>query len=236
MAILAGLKLGDQGGKAAIELVQEWTKVPPGSEEIGPALATYQEWFKKTYPNEPAPELPKADAESVTFTTEQILSYIENDSRGRQGDVKHGREIYAKAQCIKCHKFGAEGQGIGPDLTTLRRRFQKKEIIEAVLYPSQIVSDQYRTVTVVTVDGLVQTGMLASQQGQDSVVLWLNNGERTEIKKEDIEEQKPSTVSLMPPALFKDLSLQDIADLFAFLETSKSNAEPGATAAAGGGN
>lgn len=232
LVILAGLKLGDQGGKAAVELVQEWTKVPPGTAEIGPALATYQEWFKKTYPNEPAPELPKADAESVTFNTDQILSYIENDARGRQGDIKHGREIYAKAQCIKCHKFGAEGQGIGPDLTTLRRRFQKKEIIEAVLYPSQIVSDQYRTVTVITVDGLVQTGMLASQQGQDSVVLWLNNGERTEIKKEDIDEQKPSTVSLMPPGLFKDLSLQDIADLFAYLETSKSNAEPGATAAA----
>ncbi len=127
LVILAGLKLGDQGGKAAVELVQEWTKVPPGTAEIGPALATYQEWFKKTYPNEPAPELPKADAESVTFNTDQILSYIENDARGRQGDIKHGREIYAKAQCIKCHKFGAEGQGIGPDLTTLRRRFRKRK-------------------------------------------------------------------------------------------------------------
>lgn len=236
LVILSGLKLGDAGGKAAVDLLHAWTKTPPSSGEIGPALAFYQEWFKKTYPNEPAPELPKADKETVTFTTEQILNYIENDSRGRQGDVKHGKEIYAKAQCLKCHKFGPEGNGIGPDLTTLRRRFQKKEIVEAVLYPSQIVSDQYRTVTVVTVDGLVQTGMLASQQGQDSVVLWLNNGERLEIPKSDVEEQKPSNVSLMPPGLFKDLSLQDIADLFAFLETSKSNTEPGqATAAAGGG-
>jgi hypothetical protein len=55
-----------------------------------------------------------------------------------------------------------------------------------------------------------------------------------EIPKEDIEEQKPSSVSLMPPGLFKDLSLQDIADLFAFLETSKANAEPGSATAAKG--
>ncbi|MBY0588109.1 HEAT repeat domain-containing protein [bacterium] len=230
LVILSGLKMGDEGGKAAVDLLQEWTKTPAGSNEVGPAIAFYQDWFRKTYPNEPAPDLPKADKETVTFTTEQILQYIENDSRGRMGDVKHGKEIYAKAQCLKCHKFGPEGNGIGPDLTTLRRRFQKKEIIEAVLYPSQIVSDQYRTVTVVTVDGLVQTGMLASQQGQESVVLWLNNGERLEIPKGDVEEQKPSNVSLMPPGLFKDLSLQDIADLFAFLETSKSNTEPGVPA------
>jgi putative heme-binding domain-containing protein len=228
-AIIAGLKLNENGGKIAVDLLEKWTEQKPPGSEILPNLAFYQEWFAKTYPNEPAPDLPKVDKTQVKFTVDEIMNYLETNPRGRSGDAVRGKEMYAKALCIKCHKFGQEGNGIGPDLTTLRRRFQKKEIVEAIVYPSQVVSDQYRTVTVVTADGLVQTGMLAPQQGQERVVLWLNNGDRMEIAKDDIEEQKPSSVSLMPPGLIKDLTLEDISDLFAYLETSKSNTEPGSS-------
>ena len=237
LAIISGLKLGEVGGKPALDLVKKYTEVEPKEDGVAKGLAFFQDWFAKKYPNEPKPELPKLAENDSKFTIEQILNYLDTNPRGQNGDVSRGKQIYAKALCIKCHKFGTEGQGIGPDLTTLRKRFQKKEIAEAVLFPSQVVSDQYRSVTVVTAEGLVQTGMLAAQQGQDAVVLWLNNGERLEIKKDDIDEQKPSNVSLMPPGLFKDLTLEEIADLFAYLETSKSNTEPApsSTAKAGGG-
>lgn len=234
--ILAGLKLQDAGGKIAVELLAEWTQQKPPSDEVSVALAFYQKWFHETYPNEPTAELPVVDKEKDKYTFEQLMDFLERDPRGRQGDVARGKSAYAKAQCNKCHKLGDDGQGIGPDLTTLRRRFQRKEIIEAIVHPSAVISDQYRTVTIATVDGLVQTGMLAAQEGQDKVVLWLNNGERMELDKDEIEEQKPATISLMPPGLLKDLSLEEIADLFAYLETSKSNPEPAASAKAGGGN
>jgi hypothetical protein len=38
----------------------------------------------------------------------------------------------------------------------------------------------------------------------------------------------------MPEGLFKDLTLAEIADLFAFLETSKNNPEPAPIAASAG--
>lgn len=236
LVIISALKLGDNAGKPANDLLAKLTEVKPEKDSPTKGIPFYQEWFSKTYPNEPKPELPKLAANESKFSIDQILNYLETNPRGQQANVARGKEIYSKALCIKCHKFGSEGQGIGPDLTTLRKRFQKKEIAEAVLFPSQVVSDQYRSVTVVTNDGLVQTGMLAAQQGQDAVVLWLNNGERLEIPKDNIDEQKPSSVSLMPPGLFKDLTLEDIADLFAYLETSKANAEPaGGSPKVGGG-
>jgi putative membrane-bound dehydrogenase-like protein len=233
--VLSGLKLGDSGGKVAVELLKEWTGRNPPEGDVAAALSFYQEWFRRTHPNEPPAELPKVDAEKERYTYDQLHQFLEDDPKGRAGDPERGKLAYAKAQCNKCHKFGSEGQGVGPDLTSLRRRFQRKEILEAIVFPSQVVSDQYRTVTVVTVDGLVQTGMLAAQEDADKLVLWLNNGERAEIAKEDVEEQKPSAVSLMPPALLNDLSLEEIADLFAYLETSKTNPEPASATAAGGG-
>lgn len=233
--ILSGLKLGDSGGKVAVELLKEWTDQTPPDGDVAGALSFYQDWFRRTYPNEPRAELPKVDDEKERYTYDQLYQFLEDDPKGRAGDPQRGKLAYAKAQCNKCHKFGSEGQGVGPDLTSLRRRFQRKEILEAIVYPSQVVSDQYRTVTIVTVDGLVQTGMLAAQEDADKLVLWLNNGERAEITKEDVEEQKPSAISLMPPALLNDLSLEEIADLFAYLETSKTNPEPAAATAAGGG-
>ena len=145
LVILAGLKLGAEGGKPALDLLAKLTEVKytetksadakpaePGFEQ---KLAFYQDWFAKTYPNEPKPELPQLAANDSKFTLDQILNYLETNPRGQNGDVSRGKQIYTKALCIKCHRFGSEGQGIGPDLTTLRKRFQKERNCRSRLVP-----------------------------------------------------------------------------------------------------
>ena len=57
----------------------------------------------------------------------------------------------------------------------------------------------------------------------------VSDATRIEIAKDDIEITRPAKISVMPENVLKDLSLTDIADLFAFLETSKNNAEPAKT-------
>jgi len=161
------------------------------------------------------------------------VEFLEKNPAGAKGDVARGREIFAKANCLKCHRFLKEGEGVGPDLTSVRRRFQKKEIVESVLLPSQVISDQYTAVTVVTTEGLVHTGMPLPNPGSKNLLLLLPDATRLEIPPEKVEEKVKAKVSVMPEGLFKDLTLEQIADLFAFLETSKSNPEPAATAAAG---
>jgi hypothetical protein len=68
--------------------------------------------------------------------------------------------------------------------------------------------------------------------GSKNLLLLLPDATRLEIPPEKVEEKQKAKVSVMPEGLFKDLTLEQIADLFAFLETSKSNPEPAATAAA----
>src|SRR5262249_59157953 len=165
-------------------------------------------------------------------TVGQLLEFLEKDPRATKGDVGRGHEVFAKANCIKCHRFLKEGEGVGPDLTTLRRRFQKKEILEAVLLPSQVISDQYTAVTVVTTEGAVHTGMPLPNSTTKNLLLLLPDATRIEIPRDKVEEMSKAKTSVMPEGLFKDLSLEQIADLFAFLETSKSNPEPAGAPAA----
>jgi putative membrane-bound dehydrogenase-like protein len=232
--IVAGLKLGNEGGKAVVDLLAKWTgSTPEKKGDMAASIAHYQKWFGEKYPDEPAPELAKADTDKTKYTVDQLVEFLDKNPAGAKGDAARGREVFAKANCLKCHRFLKEGEGVGPDLTSVRRRFQKKEIIESVLLPSQVISDQYTAVTVVTTDGLVHTGMPLPNPGSKNLLLLLSDATKLEIPPGKVEEKVKAKVSVMPEGLFKDLSLEQISDLFAFLETSKNNVDPAATAAAG---
>lgn len=225
--ILAGLKLGQQGGKGAANLLKKWTGFdPPAGDNVDAALAGYQHWYGEKYPDEPPAELEKEDTDKTKYTVLQLVEFLEKDPAAAKGDVARGKLVFTKANCAKCHRYLKDGEGVGPDLTTVRRRFLKKEILEAVLVPSQVISDQYSAVTVQTVDGLVHTGMPLPNPGSNNLLLLLPDATRLEIAPEKIEEKVKAKVSVMPEGLFKELSLEEIADLFAFLETSKNNVEP----------
>lgn len=177
--ILAGLKLGNEGGKAVVGLLQKWTaSAPDKKENIAAAIAHYQDWFREKYPDESAPELASEDQEKTKYTVAELIAFLEGNPEGTKGDPARGREVFAKANCLKCHRFLKEGEGVGPDLTTVRRRFQKKEIVEAVLLPSQVISDQYAAVTVVTTDGLTHTGMPLPNPGSKNLLLLLSDATR----------------------------------------------------------
>ncbi|MCA9098968.1 MAG: c-type cytochrome, partial [Planctomycetaceae bacterium] len=232
-AILAGLKLNDQGGMLAADLLQIWTGAEHhAGKDLNRAIAFYQGWFQGRFPQAAPAVLPQIDIEKTRYGLDQLVKFLDQDPKGQAGDPVKGKAIFTKANCIKCHRFNNEGEGIGPDLTTVRRRFQRKEIVESLLTPSQVISDQYKSVTVFTKAGLVHSGMPVPNTGNnDAVVLLLSDATRITIPKSEIEELVPAKVSVMPEGLLKELNLDDIADLFAFIETSKQNEEPAQRAA-----
>jgi putative heme-binding domain-containing protein len=224
-AILAGMKLGKQGGLNAAGLLQKWTGSKHASgKDVENSMAYYRNWYASKFPDAPPAELPKEDLQKTKYSFDQLFAFLEKNPKGRSGGPKRGKLIFTKANCIKCHRFLNEGETIGPDLTSVRRRFQRKEIIESMVYPSQVISDQYRMVTVITKDGLIHNGMpITASSSRNKLVLLLPDATRLEISKRNIDEQIRSKISVMPEGVLKDLSLIDIADLFAFLETSRFN-------------
>ena len=65
--------------------------------------------------------------------------------------------MFADGQCIHCHRFNGKGESIGPDLTSVAQRFTRKEILESIIYPNQVVSDQYAS-KLVTANGKTYYG------------------------------------------------------------------------------
>ena len=127
-----------------------------------------------------------------------------------------GRPFYEKA-CAQCHRFGSIGTDFGPDLTTLASRFKKRDVVEAILWPSRAVSDQYQSVEVATTDRQTLFGLVAREDGE-KIALQMTPTERPiEIAKAKVASRKPSAVSLMPEGLVDDLSQTQLADLLAFL-------------------
>jgi putative heme-binding domain-containing protein len=217
--LMAGRKLDGAGRRRAVALLRLWGGKRFGPEDGDPQreLFAWSTWYAQSFPS--APALPEESARSGAskYTVGELRAFFDTDPAGRRGDAQRGRAIYAKAQCLKCHRMGKEGEGVGPDLTDVAKKFDRPYILESILSPSKVISDQYRSTTVATVSGQILSG-LAVPQG-DRVVLLLSDGTKATLEKGEVESETASLVSLMPEGLLDNLSKAEIADLLRFLET-----------------
>jgi putative heme-binding domain-containing protein len=194
------------------KLLEHWTGMerPEGARR---SMKPWQKWYAKTYPDRRPAELPKADESRWDF--DQLVSYLDSPE-GRFGDPDHGKLVYTKAQCAACHQFGNLGTSVGPSLSSLSRRLSKREVLESILYPAHVVSDQYASKKVLTLDGRVLVGMV-SQRGSEGIEIRDANNQVTMVNESDVDQILPSTSSIMPSGLLDDLTLTEISDLMSYM-------------------
>jgi putative heme-binding domain-containing protein len=218
--ILLGLRLGSTGGASAVRLLEHWFGQPGKSYRadapFDEQLSAWQGWYAETFPNELPAELPK-ESQPNKWSFEELASYLESPE-GKSGSPARGAQVFTDAQCMSCHRFNGRGEAIGPDLTTVAQRFQSKEILESIVYPNQVVSDQYAS-QIVTAGGKTYTGIVA-RHANGSMTVLQSDATKVDLAAEDIEEIEPSKVSAMPEGLLNKLSLEQVADLFALLTNS----------------
>ena len=162
-------------------------------------------------------ELPKPKGPGRKWTVDDLATLVQAGLRGR--DFVNGKNMYAAAQCISCHRFDGYGGATGPDLAVLDSRFSFRDLSEAIIEPSKIISDQYQSTIIVTKDEDTIAGRIAGEEGGKLLVLAnpLDANEVTKIAKSDIKAQKPSPVSQMPDALLNQLNSNEVLDLMAYL-------------------
>lgn len=143
---------------------------------------------------------------------EDLLPVFDRIAPGRA--APRGEQALQKAACLKCHRWRGEGGSIGPDLTNLGRRFGPRELLESILEPSAVISDQYAETKVVARDGRVYVGRI---QREDSDELVLQSGrllkETVTIPREEIEFRERSRVSSMPSGTVNVLTRDELIDL-----------------------
>lgn len=170
------------------------------------------------------PPLPKPEGPGRSWTLDAVLAAAEDGLAPGSRDFDRGRRAFAAARCIVCHRFGTDGGSTGPDLTQAGGRFQVRDLVEAIVDPSKVVSDQYKASIVQTADGRVVTGRIVSES-PEKILIVTDPEDATkfvEIARSNIEELLPSQESLMPKGLLDGLNEAEVLDLVAYV-LSKGN-------------
>lgn len=208
--ILHGLRMEQdkESPAPALNLLSYWS----GAEHS--TLSDWQSWYAETFPDAPEAKLPEFEQRSP-WNVETLSEYFLS-SDGRKGDLEKGQAVYEQAKCAACHRMGSIGTAIGPDLTSVAKRFTRKELVESILFPSHIVSDQYQTQRVLTTSGKVVSGQVVKNPNGTYTVRDSSLVE-TVIAEQDIDQIQPSKSSLMPSGLLDTLTAAEIRDLMAYL-------------------
>lgn len=151
------------------------------------------------------------------WSLDELTALVQTRLTGR--DFDRGRAMFAAANCFACHRFDNEGGAVGPDLTGLAGRFSRRDLLESIVEPSKVISDQYAAVTVLTIDGKVVTGRIVNLAG-DSLRINTNMLDPNAIVSVDrklIEEMVPAKASMMPKGLLNTLDRDEVLDLTAYL-------------------
>ena len=65
------------------------------------------------------------------------------------GDVGRGAEVFQRLGCAACHRVGAEGGQLGPDLTAIGASQSAEYILESCLDPNAVLVRGFKQLTVV---------------------------------------------------------------------------------------
>ena len=135
-----------------------------------------------------------------------------------KGDAKRGEQLFTQQGCVACHTVKVTDPLKGPYLGNIANTYQRPALAENILEPSKTIAQGFATNSITLKDGSVQVGFV-TLEAADKVVLRNIASQEITINTADIAKRdKSETISLMPPGLVGNLSLQDFASLLDYLE------------------
>lgn len=167
-------------------------------------------------PEEALPTLPERPIVQ-RWTMQDLLEDAQN-LQPEEHSPELGRQALAAGLCLRCHRFGNRGGQIGPDLTSVGKRFDAWALLESIIEPSKQIDEKYLNVTYVLTDGRVVTGRTVGvNRHQLTIEIDPLTAKTISIPREDIEESLPTKISPMPAGLLDTLPRDEILALLALL-------------------
>jgi putative membrane-bound dehydrogenase-like protein len=137
----------------------------------------------------------------------------------RRGDAARGAAVFrSTGQCAKCHVVGGEGQSVGPDLSEIGAKLDRRAQYESILFPSSGISHNYETHVLELAGGQVVSGILLSRS-DDAVLLRTAEAQSRSIPLSEIERLEKQSISLMPADLHRGMTAEELVDLVEYLAT-----------------
>lgn len=156
-----------------------------------------------------------AGLEHQTAEIEALLAALPS------GDIVRGQAVFNSSEtaCLACHAVGYQGGRIGPDLTRIGQIRERRDLLEAIVFPSASFVRSYEPIVAVTSDENYNGVPL--EETETHLVLALDADSEVRVPRAEIEEIRPGTVSVMPSGLSDQLTRGELADLLAFLEATE---------------
>jgi quinoprotein glucose dehydrogenase len=154
-----------------------------------------------------------------------IIAYLRNMNsfdRGsvKAGDAARGRTVAdGKGDCGRCHRVGAQGSRVGPDLSDVGATRSAGSLLRSLTDPTSQMMPINRPVRAVTRAGKVINGRRLNEDTY-TVQLIDDQEKLVSLTKSDLAEYTIVTVSPMPS--YRDrLTPDEIADVVAYLLSLK---------------
>ena len=154
-----------------------------------------------------------------------IVAYLRNMNRFdvatvKAGDAARGRAIFdGKGACRTCHRVGADGSRVAPDLSEIGSSRSPGSIQRSLLDPSSQMMPINRPVRVTKKDGTVVNGRRLNEDTYS--VQLIDDRERLHsILKADVREFTIAKTSPMP-SYKGTLTSDELADLLGYLVSLK---------------
>ncbi|PHR90591.1 MAG: cytochrome C [Blastopirellula sp.] len=143
------------------------------------------------------------------------------DEASGEPNTAVGRRLFFHSKlggCYKCHAMNGRGNHVGPDLTTIRNQtgITQNWLLGHIVNPNAEMAPYYRPQLLVTFDGKVLTGLIAGREGKAQAYIGAD-GVLFYVNKDDVEERRELTTSIMPSGLLDKMDANEIRDLIAYL-------------------
>ena len=195
-----------------------WLETMVDEPERATSLDASRETWLENHPNDRVRELTRKllAGAGASSATELIERYKPALRLAR--DATRGEAIFRR-ECAVCHKLGAVGVTVGPDLTSSSSR-DAEALLSHILDPNKTVLPNYLQYTIVDEAGRVYSGIVIARAAT-SVTLARAENKTDTILRSEIAEFECSKKSLMPEGLDRKISPQEMADLIEFLQASQ---------------
>ena len=168
----------------------------------------------------PGTEMPASNAPDDELL--MVIAYLRNlggavPVEKPVGNVENGARVFA-SQCASCHRVGARGGRLGPDLSRVGATRSRAALVREIRTPSEWIPPQYETVTIVTRDGQKIRG---AKKNEDVFSIQIMDvRERIQgYLKANLREVTNEATSLMPAFDAARLSDSDLSDVVGYLST-----------------
>ena len=140
------------------------------------------------------------------------------------GDAAKGKTLVVSSGCLNCHRIGDAGSRLGPNLSDIGDRRTPDRLQRSTVAPDEEVVPENRFVSIVLKDGTTVRGRLLNH---DALSIQLIDP-KEQLRSFQTAEIRGYTIlkkGLMPSFESK-LSVQQVADVVAYLSSLKGTEQP----------